>query len=75
MVPTVLPPVVNVTLPAAVLLTNAVKVPVVAVLALATLAAVATGVVVAIRVTDTPLATMLPPELSWAPAASNGLVP
>jgi hypothetical protein len=36
---------------------------------------VATGVVVAIRVTDVPLAAMFPPVLSFAPAANNGLVP
>ena len=74
-VPTVLPPVVNVTFPASALFTYAVSVPVVAVFALVTCVLVATGVVVATRVTDVPLATMFPPVLSFAQAANNGLVP
>ncbi len=44
-------------------------------LALIILAAVAIVVVVAKRVTLVPLATMLPPEASLAPAANKGLVP
>ena len=57
------------------LLTYALSVPVVAVLAFTILAAVAIVVVVAKRVTLVPLATMLPPDASLAPAANNGLVP
>ena len=63
---------VNVTLPAAELFTKAVNVPVVAVLALVTCVPDTIGVVVANLVTEIPLATMLPPVLSCAPAASNG---
>ena len=74
-VPTVLPDVVNVTLPESVLFTYALRIPVVAVLALITLPAVTTGVLVANLVTDVPFAGMLPPDASFAPAANNGLVP
>ena len=55
--------------------TNAVNVPVSDVLAFVTCVLVDTGVVVATRVTDVPLANIFPPVLSAAPAANNGLVP